>query len=411
MNIRYIINAVRRFGVKGIIDYFLRKPKERAFHNFLHSTTTKESPTRGITLIADFGDSFSLSKVMRDFALMLKKANIPYQTLEISCGATIPNADMQGFLTSRHDFCLNKYTHIITMRKPITIDTPRCKFYSIAFWEFDDGLLHGCPELLRAKNVLALSEFNQCVFRRLLPKSIKTYKVLYPFQFEHGKLVSSETIRKKYGLGSNDFVAFFNFDYSSSYFRKNPEGILTAFAKALCDKNDAKIVVKTMRANKCKAMSDRLHTLAQKLGLNEKLITIDDFIPQEDLVNLTNACDVYISLHRGEGFGLGVAEAMSLGKPVIVTDYSSTTEFCKADNSMPIPYKMVAVRPDQIDFETYRKVTMWAEPDCDSAAEALLRLYNDPGLRNKVGAAAKNFIESYFSVENFKHSIDAFLTE
>ena len=182
-----------------------------------------------------------------------------------------------------------------------------------------------------------------------------------------------------------------------------------AFAEALGDKPNARIVFKTMNANKFKAMSDRLHVLARELGIASKLITIDDFIPQEDIVNLTNACDVYMSLHRGEGFGLGIAEAMSLGKAVVVTNYSSTTEFCTSHNSIPIPYKMVAVRPDQIDFADYRKVTMWAEPDTTAAANALQRLYHDPAYLAELGEHARTFINDYFSPENFKRSVLTFL--
>lgn len=409
MNLRYIINAIRRFGAKGIIDYFLRKPKERAFRKYLKSTLRNEAPERGVTLLACFDYPGSLSKVMRDLAIMLKKAGIPYQTLNIPCNKPIPANETQAFLTIKDDFCVNRYTHIITMRTPMLSPDNRCSVYGIEFWEFDSGFTEGCPEALKLQNILALSDFNIAVFRKSLPQSIRVSKALYPFQFEHKTLIPHEETRMKYGIGTNDFVAFFNFDYSSSYFRKNPEGILKAFAKAFGDKTDAKVVFKTMRALKCKAMSDRLHAMAEELGLGKKLVTIDSFIPQEDLVNLTDACDVYISLHRGEGFGLGIAEAMSLGKPVIVTNYSSTTEFCKLDNSIPIPYTIVTVHPDQVDNETYRKVSTWAEPDYDSAAEALLRLYNNPGLRAKLGAAAKNFIEDYFSVENFKRSIDAFL--
>ncbi len=295
------------------------------------------------------------------------------------------------------------------MQDPFKSPDKRCSVYCTEFWEFEDGFTECHPEVFNAQNVLALSDFNRDVFRKLLPNSIRVTKLLYPFQFVHGKLASIKETRIKYGIGPCDFTIFFNFDYASSYFRKNPEGILQAFSVSLKGKNNTKVVFKTMRAKKCKAMSDRLHSLADKLGIATNLITIDDFIPQEDLVNLTNACDVYMSLHRGEGFGLGIAEAMPLGKPVIVTDYSSTTEFCKADNAMLVPYKMVKIHKDQLDHESYKNVTMWAEPDCDAAAEALLRLYNDKGLRTTLGNSAKRFIDAYFSIKNFRCSIDAFL--
>ena len=409
MNIRYIINAVRRFGIKGIIDYFLRKPKERAFHRYLKSTLRSKAPERGVTLIACFDYPGSLSKVMRDLAISLKKANVPYQTLNIQCNNPIPKHETESFLTPKEEFCANKFTHIVTIRSPIPSPDKRCCVHNIEFWEFEDGFIESCPDALISKNVLSLSDFNCAVFRNLLPKSINVWKIQYPFQFEHGELTPLELIRSKYGIGVDDFVVFFNFDYSSSYFRKNPEGILKAFARALSDKTDAKIVFKTMRARKCKNMSDRLQAVAKNLGLHTQLITIDDFIPQEDLANLTNACDVYMSLHRGEGFGLGIAEAMSLGKPVIVTNYSATTEFCSPENSIPIPYTITKITPEQLDNDAYKCVSSWAEPDICAAADALLLLYNNRALREQLGRKASKDIRDQFSTYNFSKSISAFL--
>lgn len=409
MNIRYIINAVRRFGIKGIIDYFFRKPKERAFRRYLESTLRSEAPERGVTLIACFDYPGSLSKVMRDFAIMLKQAGIPYQTLNISCNNPIPRQELEFFLTPENEFCLNKYSHIITMRDARQYPATGCKTHCIEFWELEDGFVECCPEALRAQNVLALSDFNHNVFRKLLPPSIGVQKILYPFQFRHSPLAPSDVTREKYGMSTEDFVVFFNFDYTSSYFRKNPEGILQAFSKALKKEPNVKIVFKTMRAKACKAMSDRLRALACELGLSKNLITIDNFIPQEDLANLTNACDVYMSLHRGEGFGLGIAEAMSLGKAVIVTDYSSTTEFCSSTNAMLVPYELVPIRPEQLDNDAYRYATLWAEPDIDSAAKALRKLYDDSAYREDLGRRACANIKKLFSIDNFRKSVEEFL--
>ena len=408
MNFRYIsyaFYAVKKFGLKGVFDYIVRKPRERRFRQFLENTLRAAPPEKGITLITCFDNSCSLSKVMRDLALVLKKVGIPYQTLNIPCSNPIPRNEFASFMTPEEDFCLNKYTNIITMRNPLGVPDDRCTVHCIAFWEFEDGFVESCPEVVRAQNVLALSDFNRDVFRKCLPSSIHVDKALYPFQFMHGKLNSIELTRKKYGIAENDFVVFFNFDYASSYFRKNPEGILQAFARSLSDKSDAKIVFKTMRAKKCMKMNKRLHSLADKLGLTDRLITIDDFIPQEELVNLTNACDVYMSLHRGEGFGLGIAEAMSLGKAVVVTDYSATTEFCNSENAITVPYKIVKVPASQIDTDDYKYVKLWAEPDIDAAANALRRLYDDPTLRKTIGEKGRAFVCDYFSAEKIAESL------
>ena len=102
---------------------------------------------------------------------------------------------------------------------------------------------------------------------------------------------------------------------------------------------------------------------------------------------------------------------MSLGKAVIVSDYSATTEFCNKQSSIPIPCQKVAVRKEQIDHPCYLSVKEWAEPDIDAAASALLKLYNDPEMRNRIGNSAKAFIAEHFSSSNFKASVEKFLNE
>ena len=145
-------------------------------------------------------------------------------------------------------------------------------------------------------------------------------------------------------------------------------------------------------------------------GIDDRFMTINSYIPTADLYGLTNACDVYISLHRGEGFGLGIAEAMSLGKPVIVTDYSSTTEFCNKGNAILVPYKVVSVPQNATFHPNYLFVKKWAEPDICAAAKGLKRLYDEPEYREQLGKKAKTTIEEYFSLGNFKDSVMAFLT-
>ena len=410
MNICSTFYALKRYGLKGILDYILDLPREWNFKRRIFATSNPAVlPQPGITLITCFDYPGSLSKVMRDFAIMLKQANIPYQTFNIPCQNPIPPDELKSFLTRETDFVINKFSHIITMRTPLLPPEKRCNVYCSEFWEFEDGFIENCPEALNAQNILAFSQFNCDTFKRLLPPSIAVKKVLYPFQFFHDDLAPIKTTRLKYGIAPNDFVVFFNFDFASSYFRKNPEGILKAFAKAFTDKSDVKVVFKTMRAKKCANMNERLLRVVKDLKLSNKFISIDDFIPQKELVDLTNACDVYMSLHRGEGFGLGIAEAMSLGKAVIVTDYSSTSEFCNSINSIPIPYKIVPVPPDQIDNKAYQHVSMWAEPDIDAAADALINLYNNKTLKDELGRKASIYIKEHFSIENFRKSINSFL--
>ena len=150
-------------------------------------------------------------------------------------------------------------------------------------------------------------------------------------------------------------------------------------------------------------------TFASELGIADRFIMIHSYISNVDIYGLTSSCDVYLSLHRGEGFGLGVAEAMAMGLSVVVSDYSSTTEFCNANNSILIPCRIVSPGRGQIDHLTYTYVTKWAEPDISLAADALRRLRSDVDLRAKLQDRAKRDIAEHFSISNFKASLEALL--
>ena len=120
---------------------------------------------------------------------------------------------------------------------------------------------------------------------------------------------------------------------------------------------------------------------------------------------MTAACDVYLSLHRAEGFGLGMAEAMSQGKPVVATNWSANTEFCRPDTAWCIPYRIVPVLPHEYMVATKE----WAEADVEAAAVALQEIRCDPEASALSAERGARFMKAHFSLENFKNSVDSFL--
>ena len=100
-----------------------------------------------------------------------------------------------------------------------------------------------------------------------------------------------------------------------------------------------------------------------------------------------------------------------MGKPAVVTGWSANTEFCKPDNSILIPFELK--RPtggSKYDSLNNNAVTRWAEPDVDAAATALRRLYRNEEERLRIGECARRFMRDYFSIENFKRSMERFLS-
>ncbi len=404
---------IRTWGIKGVWNFFADKVAKRRLRRFFleNAANHPATPTNdGLTLVAPFHATHSLGKVLRDLAFRLKEAGIPFQAFDTSREKGGANSEIDAFLTPIDDFQILKYQHVVEwLFGPVPTDELGLKKARVAFWEFDSGLLDTFPGLASPGIVIAMSDFNETYFRKCLPASTPVVKLLYPFRFKVPNLPSEQEIRERFGILEDDFVVFFNFDYGSSIFRKNPDGAMRAFAKAFPDAAHTRLVFKTSRSLEYPRQHESLRALAHTLGISDRFSSIDGYLSIQDIYGLTAACDVYLSLHRGEGFGLCVAEAMSFGKPVIVSDYASTAEFCNSDNSIIIPAPRIPFPDSQRDHPYYLTVAECAEPDIDTAAAALRRCYDDPAYRDAIGLKGKAFVEEHFSTANFKRSVEAFL--
>ncbi len=348
---------------------------------------------------------------MRNFARMLKQTGIPFQTFDMNDRPTIAREDYEDILTPRSEFNLGRYDHVIELFTNHTPKSTTRLHALLAFWEFDTGFDFAFPDALQSGlPLVAMSDFNAHHFRAISKDKTPIFKVRHPLILSGAMATPIDVLRKKYGIPKTAFLVFFNFDYGSSYYRKNPEGVVRTFAKAFPSDAGSVLLLKTSNAEKHPTTAARLRSLASELKLgHDRLVFVEGPVPQSDMSGFFNLCDVYISLHRGEGFGIGMAEAMSYGKPVIATNYSANTEFCTEATSIPVPYKLITPRSDEIDNPAYRHVAKWAEPDIDFAAQALAKCRSDPMFTKKTGDAGAEFIRGYFSVDNFKKDVDLFL--
>jgi glycosyltransferase involved in cell wall biosynthesis len=135
---------------------------------------------------------------------------------------------------------------------------------------------------------------------------------------------------------------------------------------------------------------------------------IDTVVSREEVNALYRACDCYVSLHRSEGFGLTIAEAMVAAKPVIATGFSGNMDFMTSQNSYPVRYKMKEI---ERDYPPYRKGWHWAEPDLDHAAELMKDVYENRGAAAEVGSRARKDIVRLLSPEAVGERMKARLRE
>jgi glycosyltransferase involved in cell wall biosynthesis len=131
-------------------------------------------------------------------------------------------------------------------------------------------------------------------------------------------------------------------------------------------------------------------------------LLLDGEFTGEQMSQLLSSCDMYVSLHRAEGFGLGMAEAMYYGKPVIATAFSGNMEFCSANNSALVGYEVTEVDATELSLNpgaetVYQEGSLWAEPDIDQAARWMRALFEDEAMRTRLGAAAAATIRRQFN--------------
>ena len=117
---------------------------------------------------------------------------------------------------------------------------------------------------------------------------------------------------------------------------------------------------------------------------------------RNQIYELIKHCDVLISLHRSEGFGLGLAEAMYLKKPVVSTNWSAPAEFININNGCPVNYKLIKL---EHDAGHYRAGQVWADPDTDHASHLMKKLYEDKDFYQKLSINAAQSIRNKFSFE------------
>ena len=216
---------------------------------------------------------------------------------------------------------------------------------------------------------------------------------------------TTATLRARLGLPAGKFLFLTLFDLNSYAERKNPRAVIAAFRLAfaasarsggfppadIAPSSAPTLVIKVLNVTGNEADFGALRASVADLP---GTVLLTETLSRADIYALEAACDCFVSLHRSEGFGLAVAEAMYLGKPVISTDWSATSEFVNASNGCPVRAPLVTL---ERNHGPYAKGSTWADPDPAHAAEPMRRLFADPALCARLGAAARATIESRFS--------------
>ncbi|AKH39426.1 group 1 glycosyl transferase [Nitrosomonas communis] len=182
--------------------------------------------------------------------------------------------------------------------------------------------------------------------------------------------LTAPTQRRRFSLPENKTLFVFSFDGNSFIERKNPLAIIKAFHQAFpLIEDSVGLVIKCMRPD---VHNPAWQTILAAAKIDNRLIILDARLSKTEVLELYRACDCFISLHRAEGFGRGIAEALLLGLEVIASDYGGNTDFCRTAGARLIPCHLKATNSnDYIEGQD----NFWAEPDISAAAEAMREVF------------------------------------
>jgi glycosyltransferase involved in cell wall biosynthesis len=258
----------------------------------------------------------------------------------------------------------------------------------VPFWELPRYPAEWARQLERFDEVWAASDYilqsiGAAVDCRVTHMPLPTEVVLDSFRG-----------RREFGIPENSYAFLFFFDCRSYLLRKNPQAVVECFRRLLAARPWARVCL-VLKLHGVEAAPDKVaEFLASLSDLQERIVLLQASMQEVEVHNLIRCCDAFVSLHRSEGYGLGLAEAMHLGLPVIGTGYSGNMDFMTPDNSIVVGYRMVAVPPGAYP---HAENQFWAEPDLNEATAGMLGLIDDPEAGRALGRRGSRSMRVGFS--------------
>jgi glycosyltransferase involved in cell wall biosynthesis len=259
--------------------------------------------------------------------------------------------------------------------------------YNIAswFWELSTFPEEWAPRFAPYQEVWVASQFTADSMARVSPAPV--IKMIYPVCIDESRVAKD---RAKFGLREDLYAFLFIFDYRSVIERKNVTGLLRAYRRAFKENDRVILILKSINSEHNPGGAERI----RREAAGARVRMIDDHLSGNDVYSLIATCDCYVSLHRAEGLGLGMAQAMYFEKPVIATGYSGNLEFMNVNNSLLVKYDLIELGTT---YGPYRRGSVWAEPDIDHAAELMRLVYEDRERASALGARAARDIRTGMS--------------
>ncbi|MDG5497952.1 glycosyltransferase family 4 protein [Niveispirillum sp. BGYR6] len=348
----------------------------------------------GVNLIGHARSEFGVGEDVREAARALTAAGIPFAVIDIPPGSGIGQGDrlLDQQIGDRLPFSTSLFCMTAMETARLHADRGDAIFQgrrTIGFWPWElpqwpEGWRH-CFDLV--DEVWASSRFTYGAYRAVGGRKVRHMPMAVTVAG------AASDIRVRLGTRDGTFLFVCAFDGLSGMPRKNPLAVVAAFREAFPSGNEpVSLVVKGMRAT---VGSEELYRqLEEACRQDPRIHLIDGTWARSDMLGLLQAADCFVSLHRAEGFGRCLAEAMLLGKPVIATGYSGNMDFTLPGTAALVDHDCRPVEPGEYP---YAEGMIWAEPDISHAAWWMRHIWSEPVNRNRLEAAGQWLIQQTYS--------------
>lgn len=358
-------------------------------------------PVSGINLIGYLSSELGIGEAARSLASACVAVEIPFSTIDVGFQSSNLQRDTRIMTQSvdRHfpvDLIYVNADQTAATATYLDRNHHRGR-YRIGFWHWEQPRLPDSTlgAFAHVDEVWVPSTFVHDAVAPFSP--VPVVKIPHALEFSPSVGMS----RSQFGLPEDKLLALVMYDFYSYQYRKNPQASLEAFRLAAKSRSEAVLVIKTINSqHHPEARAELVKSVADL----PNVIFIEDFLTRQQTWDLEACCDMLISLHRAEGFGLIPAEMMYLGKPVIATGWSANMDFMTAENSFPVRYQL---KPLTKREGAYPAGQDWAEADIEHAANCIARLIESPELRQRMGQQAASDIHRQLS----PHAVGALVQE
>jgi len=257
-------------------------------------------------------------------------------------------------------------------------------------WELPNLPISVAPVLEYIDEIWAQSKFVESALKKQNFKNVHLMPMVVTIP------TPQIVVRANFGLDDEVFIFYILFDGNSWLNRKNPLSAVLAFQIAFpteSQNNQINLVIKAINVDEKDLNWLKISQIAKE---DTRIKIILKTMDRQELINLMSICNCYISLHRSEGFGRVIAEAMLLGQPVVVSNFSGNIDFCNVKTSYLVEGELIPLKPN--DY-LYYEGQYWFEPNLTDAADQFRKVYFDETERKLIASNGKNWIEKYYSFE------------